>query len=124
MLQMPHSAPAVATVRRRVRGELARAGVSGPLLDDVEVVISELIGNAVRHARPVPGGSLLVAWQVDGSVVTVRVTDGGSPSGVQPQHVPLLSDSGRGLRIVDRLAGRWGVVDHVGGLRTVWASLA
>lgn len=124
VLRLPHSAAAVGTARRRVRREHADAGLGSCVLDDVEVVVSELLGNAVRHARPIAGGVLLLGWRIEDGEVTVRVTDGGSGRAVEPREAGPMADSGRGLHIVDTLASSWGVVEHVGGLRTVWAALS
>jgi hypothetical protein len=152
--------------RRWVRIQLAALGLRRALLDDVEVVVSELLGNAVRHARPIAGALVFLAWRVDdgasGRAVTLQVTDGGSPGrvalcasdaaagtgpgtgfgsgpGTGPGTGPgsgsglgagsgtgtsLLAETGRGLRIIDGLASAWGVVDHPGGLCTVWVTLA
>ncbi len=123
VLRLKFSAVAVGTARRRIRGELADAGVAPPVLDDVEVVASELLGNAVRHARAIAGGVLLLGWRIEDGEVTVRVTDGGSGRTVERREAGLLSDSGRGLHIIEKLASSWGVVDHAGGLRTVWAAV-
>ncbi|MFN0285166.1 MAG: ATP-binding protein [Kineosporiaceae bacterium] len=123
MLRLKFSAVAVGPARRRIRGELADAGVASPVLDDVEVVASELLGNAVRHARAIAGGVLLLGWRIEDGEVTVRVTDGGSGRAVERREAGLLSDSGRGLHIIETLASSWGVVDHAGGLRTVWAAV-
>lgn len=123
VLRLPYSAAAVGAARRRVRRELAEAGVPAPVLDDVEVIASELLGNAVRHARAIAGGVLLLGWRIEDGEVTVRVTDGGSGRTVEPREAGPLADSGRGLRIVESLATSWGVVEHAGGLRTVWAAL-
>lgn len=123
VLRLPHTAAAVSAARRRIRADLAARGVNQPLLDDIEVVVSELLANAVRHARPVTGSALLAGWRLAGRVVTVKVTDGGSLGRVEPRGTGILSETGRGLRIVDGLAADWGVVDHVDGLRTVWATL-
>jgi serine/threonine-protein kinase RsbW len=122
-LRLPHTAFAVSAARRRIRADLAAGGVSRSLLDDIEVVVSELLANAVRHARPVAGSALLAGWQLTGPVVTVKVTDGGSLGRVEPRGTGVLAETGRGLRIVDGLAAEWGVVDHIDGLRTVWATL-
>ncbi len=124
VLRLPASPVAVGIARHRIRGELLAAGVGRALTDDVEVVVSELLGNAVRHARPIAGGAVLVAWRVSAAEVMVRVTDGGSPGRVAARTGDVLAETGRGLQIVDGLAAEWGVVDHVGGLRTVWARLA
>ena len=123
LLWLLHAPAAVGIARRRVRAELAEHGLAGPALDDVAVVVSELLGNAVRHARPITGGALLVAWELDGQIVTVKVTDGGSAQRVQPCLTGVMAETGRGLRIVEGLSRDWGVVEHVGGLRTVWAAL-
>lgn len=123
VLRLPHSAAAVGTARRRVRRELVDAGLVPSVLDDVEVVVSELLGNAVRHARAIAGGVLLLGWRIEDGEVTVRVTDGGSGRTVEPREAGPMSDSGRGLHIIETLASSWGVVEHAGGLRTVWAAL-
>lgn len=121
LLRLPHTASSVGVARRQIRHDLAAQGLHRELLDDVEVVVSELLGNAVRHARALAGGALLVGWHSDGREIEVEVTDGGSPGRVQPRGVALLEESGRGLRIVDGLAAQWGVTDHRDGSRTVWA---
>ncbi len=121
-IRLPHTAVAVGVARRRIRTELLAAGVAPPLLDDVEVVVSELLGNAVRHAQPIGGGVLLAGWRLADGTVTVRVTDGGSMRRVEKVDGSATADTGRGLRIVDRLAADWGVTDHPAGMRTVWAS--
>ena len=123
VLRVRHEPAAVSAARRGVRRELEAEHLPAPLLDDVEVVLSELMGNAVRHARPIAGGVLLVGWRIADDELTVRVTDGGSLKRVEPREQSPLSDSGRGLHIVERLVSAWGVTDHAGSLRTVWAVL-
>jgi anti-sigma regulatory factor (Ser/Thr protein kinase) len=115
---------AVPTARRQIRHELSSVGIGESLLDDVEVVVSELLGNSVRHADPVAGGVVLLAWRVTADELVVRVTDGGGGRGVSPRQPGPMADSGRGLQIVERLASVWGVSEHAGGLRSVWAALS
>jgi len=122
-LRLPHTAVAVAPARRRIRADLAALGLAEEVLDDVEVVVSELLGNSVRHARPIAGGILLLTWKVGEDELMIKVTDGGGGRGVEQREPAPLADSGRGLQIVQRLSRSWGVADHAGGLRTVWASL-
>jgi anti-sigma regulatory factor (Ser/Thr protein kinase) len=101
--------------------------VDGALAGDAELLLSELVGNAVRHARPLPGGGVRVAWEVASSEVVLRVTDGGSTNGHRPRETPAGPDaiSGRGLTIVAALAARWGVEPASGGGgQSVWAVLA
>ena len=123
VLRVRHEASAVSSARRQVRRELAAEHLPEPLLDDVEVVLSELMGNAVRHARPIAGGVLLVGWRISDDELTLRVTDGGSMKRIEPRESSPMADSGRGLHIVERLVSAWGVTDHAGSLRTVWAVL-
>jgi serine/threonine-protein kinase RsbW len=123
VLRVRHEASAVSAARRQVRRELEQEQLPTLLLDDVEVVLSELMGNAVRHARPIAGGVLLVGWRIADDELTIRITDGGSVKRIEPRESSPMADSGRGLHIVERLASAWGVTDHAGSLRTVWAVL-
>jgi anti-sigma regulatory factor (Ser/Thr protein kinase) len=123
VLRVRHEAAAVSAARRQVRRDLTEERLPEPLLDDVEVVLSELMGNAVRHARAIAGGVLLVGWRIADDELTIRVTDGGSVKRIEPRDSSPMADSGRGLHIVERLATTWGVTDHAGSLRTVWAVL-
>ena len=92
------------------------------MIDEAEIVVSELVSNAIRHARPLADGNLRVHWKVKGGVVEVEVTDGGSESTAAPGPADDLGAVGRGLRIVRSLAHEWGVTEDRTG-STVWASL-
>ena len=46
--------------------------------DDARLVVSELVGNAVRHARPLADGTMQVAWGQADDAVDIAVTDGGA----------------------------------------------
>lgn len=84
-------------------------------LDDASLIVTELVGNAVRHTASAP------ALQLDrfDDVVAVLVVDGSARvPGVPAAHA--LSDSGRGLLVVEALADRWGVQGRPGG-KAVWA---
>jgi two-component sensor histidine kinase len=123
---VPHHARAARLVRYRLGEELG--GMVAPeLLADAIAVVAELVGNAVRHAQPLPGGVIRVSWRLDGRLdsytdLVVRVTDSGGLKPPREQHRPPDSIDGRGLRIVAALAERWGVEhDEVG--QSVWARL-
>jgi anti-sigma regulatory factor (Ser/Thr protein kinase) len=121
---VPHHARGARVARHRIATELA--GEVGPgLLADLVAVTAELVGNSVRHADPLPGGVVRVAWRLRRDVtdtVEVRVTDGGASSSPQLRHVGPESVDGRGLRIVAALASRWGVESDGLG-QSVWAQL-
>jgi anti-sigma regulatory factor (Ser/Thr protein kinase) len=128
---VPHQARGARVARHRLATELA-GEVDAALLADVVAVVAELVGNSIRHATPLPGGVVRVAWRhsraADGDRVQVRVTDGGAgPVGhaLPPRVRQVGPDSldGRGLAIVAALANRWGV-DRDGLGQSVWAELS
>jgi len=87
-------------------------------LGEVGLVVSELAGNAVLHG----GGPFTVALRSDGPFVRVEVSDGNPqlPAPLEPGPTAL---HGRGLFVVGRVAGRWGVRPLETG-KVVWAELA
>jgi len=121
-LRVPWKLSSGRDVRHVLVSALSALEVDETVVGEAEIVISELVGNAVRHARPLPDGMIRVSWTVRGDVVEVEVTDGGGPTTPRPAPRALLSVSGRGLRIVRGLAHEWGVHDDRAG-RTVWVAL-
>ena len=121
-IRVPWSAASVAEVRKTVVDDLQTHTVTPAVIDEAEIVVSELVSNAIRHARPLADGTLRVHWKVKAGVVEVEVTDGGSESTPRPAPRTIWAPSGRGLRIVRSLAHEWGVTEDRSG-STVWASL-
>ena len=121
-VQVPHRAAGVPVARRTFLQDVA-ARLHHDTASDAAVVVSELLGNAVRHADPLPPAEVLLRWQVRGVVVDVEVTDGGGRTEVRPLRPGTMATGGRGLRIVRSLAHEWGVVVGDDGSRTVWAAL-
>ena len=115
-------AASVAHVRRALVEDLETRDVPPDVVDEAEIVVSELVSNAIRHARPLADGNLRVHWKVKAGVVEVEVTDGGGDSTPRPAPRTIWAPSGRGLRIVRSLAHEWGVTEDRSG-STVWASL-
>ena len=122
-LRLRHEAASVPVGRRALREDLAVREVPKAVVDEAEVVVSELLGNAVRHARGLADGSVRLHWIVKNGVVEIDVTDGGSPTVPRPRQPSVMATSGRGLRIVRSLAHEWGVLDEDRGARTVWVSI-
>ncbi|MBV9823477.1 MAG: ATP-binding protein [Actinobacteria bacterium] len=140
-LWLQHSPRSAAIARRRVLAAFDRAGVAGEPAQDAALIASELVGNAVRHAAPLPSGRVAVHWSVDRHGYEISVTDGGrtgpavtdeaTDAGVT-DHVPDRTGpiaprttgsqdvTGRGLRIVAALADSWGVA-ATDRTTTVWA---
>ncbi len=115
-LQLEQSAGAARAARRFATSVAAEVGVSHRL-DDLAVVVSELVTNAVEHGR----GPVALEIEADpGDGVLVRVTDAGEG---EPTVLPASRTRrrGRGLALVRALADRWGVDRGPTG-KTVWAS--
>ena len=121
-LRVPWRMSSAVDVRRAVVCELRRLQVDATVVEEAELVLSELVANAVRHAKPLADGTIRVNWTVRAGVVEVEVTDGGGPTVPRLAPHSLWSGSGRGLRIVRSLAHEWGVTEERNG-RTVWAAL-
>lgn len=120
-LRVPHLAAAVPIARREFLADVV-GRVDATVCGEGSVVLSELLGNAVRHAEPLDG-VVLLRWQVKAGTVDIEVTDGGARDQVRPLRPPRYATSGRGLRIVRSLAHEWGVTEDAGGARTVWAAV-
>jgi anti-sigma regulatory factor (Ser/Thr protein kinase) len=121
-LRAPHEPASVGKVRREVVNDLQTRDLPEQLVDEAEMVASELLTNAVRHARPLSDGTIRVRWKIRGDVVEVEVTDGGGQSVPRPAPRTVWLSSGRGLRIVRSIAHEWGVTEDRTG-NVVWATL-
>lgn len=114
----PGEATAVGQAREFIRSVL---GDDWPGLDDVLLMVSEMASNAVRHTAS--GGSWFdVSVSGVSDTVRVSISDRGSSSEPRMPDDGVGEDvltGGRGLRIVDALADKWGYAgDELG--RTVW----
>jgi len=90
------------------------------LADDVRLVASELVTNALVHA----GTAFVVTLRGTPGRVLLTVRDGSSVLPVRPPAGPALEPGGRGLAIVAELSDEWGVVRVPGREKSVWASFA
>lgn len=141
IMAVPHGPVGVGMARRRMREELLASGVQDTVVDDAVLILSELLSNSCRHARPIyergtplsatvgaqdaPSASVRASWQIDAQGrLTVAVTDGGGPTRPLPSTPSVTARGGRGLAIIRSLAKDWGVRDSVVGEVTVWAALS
>ncbi|MEU6326008.1 ATP-binding protein [Streptomyces sp. NPDC047049] len=147
IMAVPHGPVGVGMARRRMREELLASGVQDSVVDDAVLVLSELLSNSCRHARPiyeqgapgsvppgasvtpdakdVPAASVRASWRIDAQGrLTVAVTDGGGPTRPLPSTPSVTARGGRGLAIIRSLTKDWGVRDTVTGEVTVWAVLS
>lgn len=110
---------AVAPARRWARERLAEAGLGGPALDLLVLLVSEAVTNAVEHADP----PVLLRVDVDAVRTRVEVSDGARAEPIL-RNPPPTAEGGRGVMFVDRLASRWGTLPHSDDeSKTVWFEL-
>jgi anti-sigma regulatory factor (Ser/Thr protein kinase) len=102
---------------RRLALEFAGSLMSDQQCSHLEVAISEVVGNAVRHSGSADDVRLMLTRK-DG-YLCVRVTDGGT--GLVPRPGAMASEPGAGfgLFLVEQLTRRWGVTREDGRTR-VW----
>lgn len=122
-MRVPFAASSVAIARRQLKVWMTELGCSRDAVEDGRVVISELVGNSIRHAVPLPDGNLLISWRAESRGVVLSVTDGGSPTRPRKVNAPASALAGRGMAIVETLAQRWWSDDTRSG-STVYALLA
>lgn len=122
VLLLPFAAASVGVARRRLVSDLIAADVYDSAVCDVALVISELFSNALRHAAPLPGATIRVAWRINPGCVHVSVSDGGGATVPELGQPTQGATGGRGLRIVEKLSTRWGTRSGEDGT-TVWAEV-
>lgn len=113
--------------RTSVTVRAARAGITSlcrtwhladEVTDVLTLIASELVTNAVTHAR---GPRINVSLMLSLRHVWVSVTDQGHPrQPITPRTVGDGAEGGRGLHLVDALATRWHATTGPAGSR-VWA---
>lgn len=115
----PSSDRSVGKARHLLHRHLEAWNLVG-LADSAQLVLSELMTNAVRHAH-VPGRLIETRYARLTNGVRIEVHDAADTK-PQLQAPTLDADSGRGLTLVDALtAGHWGVSARVGVGKLVWA---
>jgi two-component sensor histidine kinase len=113
----PHEPESVPAARRFATSTLR--GVSVDTLEAVELMVSELATNCIRHTD---SGFELKITRAGGDI-HVAATDeaGGKPEMRSPKPT---DPSGRGLKIIDMLSAEWGVDQRAGAGKTVWFTVA
>jgi anti-sigma regulatory factor (Ser/Thr protein kinase) len=119
-VKLTHRFPAEASSVGAARRFASQLLTDGPteLRETVELMVSELATNCIRHVN----GSFEVSVErlEDSFHVEVRDEGGGRPAMRSPSPEDV---NGRGLRIVDLLAARWGVRYDADAGKTVWFTL-
>ena len=85
--------------------------------DDLSLVVTELVANAVRHA----GTDMEVRLIALEHGIRLEVQDG-STRPLRPRPSDMCDEGGRGLMLVDALSSRYGVEGEANG-KKVWVEL-
>ncbi|MFF3468399.1 SpoIIE family protein phosphatase [Streptomyces sp. NPDC002619] len=109
-----HHPKAVATARAHAQQQLTLWGVDEETVYTTEMIVSELVTNAVRYGTPP-----LRLRLIKDRTLTCEVHDG-NPLAPRLRHAKMIDEGGRGLFIVAQLAQNWGVRYSLDG-KTVWA---
>jgi anti-sigma regulatory factor (Ser/Thr protein kinase) len=110
----------VAAARRFVSEALAGGS---ELRETARLLVSETVTSTLDQARFGPGdGTFEIAFAIVAGRLRVEVSDDGGPARMRRRIHDVHAESGRGLRLVQTLASRWGVREETGG-RTIWFEL-
>ena len=120
---VPASAQAPARVRSELRERLHET-LDPSTASDLELLLSEVVTNAVRYGGVGGEASIGVRIQIDSDMVSAQITDSGR--GFVPDEPPKprieRSPGGFRLYLLDLLSTRWGVERNETGFR-VWFRL-
>ncbi len=110
--ELPEDPTAAGLARDRVSTQLAAWDLE-ELIMTTELLVSELVGNVIRHAR----GPIRVRL-LRGRVLTCEVADG-SLTTPRIRRPSVTDEGGRGLQLVAALAHRWGT-RYTGDGKCIW----
>lgn len=108
-LELPASANSAARARAAVREAAASTAVAADDCWRAEMIVTELVTNAVRHG---PGGPVELAIEAGGRGLRGEVRDPGA--GITRDRLMrrrATEEGGRGLFLVDALSDSWGLAD-------------
>ncbi|MFD0685223.1 ATP-binding protein [Actinomadura fibrosa] len=118
-LDLPATRESVPRARAFSRSVATASGI-GHIRDDAEVLVSELVTNAVQHATS-PGSTLRLRLLRAGTRLRVEVHDT-NPAVPTARQVDLMEETGRGWFLVAVIAERHGT-DHTSSGKSVWCEV-
>ncbi|WP_031079739.1 SpoIIE family protein phosphatase [Streptomyces sp. NRRL S-118] len=111
--QLDQEPAAAALARRHTRGQLAEWGVDDDICHSTQLIVSELVTNAVRYGMPP-----ILLRLIHDSTLTCEVRDAGLAT-PHLRHAGTTEEGGRGLFITAQLADTWGTRYTPPG-KTIW----
>jgi len=117
-IALPHSPASVGTARRFIEARTAAWSFPEPAGAQLVLIGSELVTNAVLHART----ELTLTLELHGERVRISVKDR-SRAPATLRHYQADALTGRGLGVVAALSDTWGISTGADG-KVVWAEVA
>ena len=115
--ELPYDKTAPATARRLTSKRMADWHLEGDTGDATELIVSELVTNAVRYGQPPVELRLILDRGL-----TCEIRDG-STTAPYMKYAGAVDEGGRGLFIISQLASLWGTRYAAEG-KTVWSEQA
>ncbi|HYN57241.1 MAG TPA: ATP-binding protein [Motilibacterales bacterium] len=115
---LPNTLLAPREARIAIARFLSKAQLS-QLTDDAQLLASELVTNAVKHAS----GPIDVRAYVRDGFLRLEVGDSSVDRCPEPRCASAEDEGGRGMELVDKLSARWGWRAR-GHVKVVWLDLA
>jgi anti-sigma regulatory factor (Ser/Thr protein kinase) len=112
--------PDSAAEARRALGEVSDQ-LSPRRLEDAQLLVSELVTNAIRHAGLDEADTIKLVVETGDRALRIEVCDTGRGFELSEPEPDPARPSGWGLYLVRELSDRWGV--DRGGLTRVWFEL-
>ncbi|MGW1379496.1 ATP-binding protein [Streptomyces sp. NPDC002446] len=119
--RFPSEGRSAGRAREALRRQLRSWRLSGEPADVAELLVSELVANAVKAQAPA-GAEIDVRFALSDGRLRLEVHDASDELPVM-KKAEEDEECGRGLVLVDALASGWGVEDQDGIGKTVWAEL-
>lgn len=117
----PRSRASVGKARSFARAIAEKWELQG-ISDDLELIVSELVTNAVIHAKTGNWRQVGLTVDQDSRRVRIEVRDTGDGLPRQRRDAETYAETGRGINIVQAVSSSWGVTEQVIG-KTVWAEI-
>jgi anti-sigma regulatory factor (Ser/Thr protein kinase) len=105
---MQHTLPAQTDAPARARALLEELLLPDRVRADAALLLSELVTNAVRHARQEETQPVRVTLQVRDGELRAEISDSGCSATLEPLEPDPTRPGGMGLMLVSQLASRWG----------------
>jgi hypothetical protein len=123
-IELPPRPESVACARRLAAASLRDWDLAG-LTDDAQLIVSELVTNAVTASAALPARPMLSLLLIAGQrSLRIEVQDS-SPRDIDPHEAGPGAEHGRGSAVIAAFSSRWGAErTGPGDRKTVWAELA